>query len=296
MKNSFGELLRLTTFGESHGPAMGGILDGIPAGIEIDESLISQELDRRKPGQSKLTTARKETDEFEILSGVFEGKSLGTPIAFIVRNKDQRGKDYSNIKDIYRPAHADLTWDQKFGIRDYRGGGRSSARETVSWVLAGGIIKPWLSKQGVSAFSWVSAIGELSSNQLEIDPKTIDKHPLRTPDSKLAEKGESLILEAKESGDSLGGVISGKIVGLPTGLGEPVFNKFQAQLSKAFFSLNAVKGVEFGLGFEASRMKGSEHNDEIASEGGSFNTASNNAGGLLGGITNGMDVTFQDCF
>ena len=296
--NSFGTLFRITTFGESHGKAIGVIIDGCPAGLVIDENFIQSELDRRKPGQSKLTTDRKEEDKVEILSGIFEGKSTGTPIAMMIHNKDHRSEDYSALKDVYRPSHADYTWEKKFGIRDYRGGGRSSARETATRVASGTIAKLLLAHFGVQISAFVSAVGAIT-NPLpysQLDLTLTESSLVRNPDAKSSELMERAIEEAKASGDSLGGVISCVIKNCPAGLGEPVFDKLHADLGKAMLSINAVKGFEIGSGFEGSSMSGSEHNDAFVKEGNSIHTSTNNSGGIQGGISNGEDIFFRVAF
>lgn len=291
--NSFGNIFKLTTFGESHGPAIGGIVDGCPAGLELDFEAIQNELDRRKPGQSKITTQRKEEDEVEFLSGVFEGKTTGMPIGFQIKNKDHKPKDYSHLKENYRPSHADFVYDKKYGFRDYRGGGRSSARETANWVVAGAIAKQLLPKTKITAF--VSSVGEiaLEKEYRELDFSNIEKNPVRCPDPKTAEKMEQQIKKIRKEGDTVGGTIQCVVQNVPVGLGEPVFQKLHAELGKAMLSINAVKGFEYGSGFSGSRMKGSEHND-VFDVGGK--TKTNFSGGIQGGISNGMDIYFKVAF
>ena len=296
--NSFGTLFRITTFGESHGKAIGVVIDGCPAGLVIDENFIQSELDRRKPGQSKLTTDRKEEDKVEILSGIFEGKSTGTPIAMMIHNKDHRSEDYSALKDVYRPSHADYTWEKKFGIRDYRGGGRSSARETATRVASGAIAKLLLAHFGVQISAFVSAVGAITNplpySQLNL---TLTESSLvRNPDANSSELMERAIEAAKAGGDSLGGVISCVIKNCPAGLGEPVFDKLHADLGKAMLSINAVKGFEIGSGFEGASMHGSEHNDAFIRADDMIHTATNNSGGIQGGISNGEDIFFRVAF
>jgi chorismate synthase len=297
--NSFGKVFKITTFGESHGKAVGVIIDGCPAGIEISEADIQPELDRRRPGQSDLVTPRKESDQVEIFSGVFEGKTTGTPLMMMVKNKDSRSKDYSNIKESYRPSHADVTYDLKYGFRDYRGGGRSSARETVARVAAGAVAKKILKEKfGVDLYSYVQQIYDLKT---EIDYKKVTHemiaaNDVRCPDPQIAEKMAALIKEIKGQGDTTGGVIKGVIRHVSPGLGEPVFEKFHAILGQAMLSINAVKGFEIGSGFEAVKMKGSEHNDPMRMDGEKIITKTNNAGGVLGGITNGEDIYFRVAF
>lgn len=299
--NSFGELFRITTFGESHGKAIGVIVDGCPPNIQIDEEFIQSELDKRKPGQSKITTQRKESDTAQILSGTFEGKSTGTPIAILIPNEDQRSKDYSHIADKYRPSHADYTYQMKYGIRDYRGGGRSSARETAARVAAGAIAKLFLKQHGIEIFAHVSGVGEIESpnvdtsdlkNLLEIRESNI----VRCADPATANEMISFIEKIRKNGDTVGGRISTIIRGIPAGLGEPVFDKLHAELGKAMLSINAVHGFEYGSGFEGSKMRGSEHNDIFTTENGKVVTKTNFSGGIQGGISNGMDITFKVAF
>lgn len=297
--NTFGSLLRLTTYGESHGPAIGGILEGFPAGIDIDLSLVARDMARRRPGQSSLTTPRSEEDQVEFLSGIFEGRSLGTPIAFLIRNKDTRSKDYNALKDVYRPSHADYTWEKKFGLRDHRGGGRSSARETAARVAAGALAKMLLAKAGVEVLAWVSAVGpfEAQVNQDTVYTEQIESNALRCPDPAAASQMMEYIEQLKASGDSTGGVITGLMRGVPAGLGEPVFDKLQAELGKAMLSINAVKGFDYGSGFSAAAMKGSEHNDAFSTgPDGSVTTLTNRSGGIQGGISNGQPIYFRVAF
>ncbi len=291
--NTFGTLFKLTTFGESHGPVIGGVIDGCPPNVEIDVELIQRELDRRKPGQSKIATPRKEDDQIEILSGIYEGKTTGTPIGFIIKNKTQRSSDYDKLKDVYRPSHADYTYDKKYGIRDHRGGGRSSARETACRVAAGAIAKQVL--KGIEVVSFVSQVGEVSMDQhtANINLSAIDESIVRCPDLQIAEKMIAHIEELRDSGDSVGGVISCVVKGVPAGVGEPVFDKLHADLGKAMLSINAVKGFEIGSGFTAAGMRGSKHNDSFT-EG--FATKTNYSGGIQGGISNGQDIVFRVAF
>ena len=291
--NTFGNLFRLTTFGESHGIAIGGVLDGCPSGIEIDLNLIQNELDRRKPGQSAIVTQRKEADRVEFLSGIFEGKTTGTPIGFEIRNTDQKSKDYSHIKDSYRPSHADYVYDQKYGFRDYRGGGRSSARETASRVVAGAIAKLFLKDIKFTAF--VSQVGELKLEKeyKELDLSLTESNPVRCPDPETASKMEAYIKEVRKAGDTVGGIITCVAQNVPVGLGEPVFDKLHAELGKAMLSINAVKGFEYGSGFAGVSMRGSEHNDQFNTDG---STKTNYSGGIQGGISNGMDIYFNVAF
>jgi len=292
--SSIGTIFKLTTFGESHGKALGGIIEGCPAGIEIDLDLIQDELNRRRPGQSELVSARNEKDQVEFLSGIFEGKSSGTPIGFTIHNQDQNSKDYSHLKDAYRPSHADYTYEKKYGIRDYRGGGRSSARETVCRVVAGALAKQVLDKVGIAFSTYVVQIGkEILDSEDFYSSDLIESSLVRCPDSEHSKKMETLVSEVKELGDTLGGVILGHISGVPVGLGEPVFDKLHADLGKSMLSINAVKGVEFGSGFNAAKMKGSEHNDLFDSKGG---TRTNFSGGIQGGISNGMPIIFRVAF
>lgn len=291
--NTFGTLFQLTTFGESHGEAIGGIIDGCPAGLIIDFEAVKKEMQRRKPGQSKIVTQRKEEDEVTFLSGIFEGRTTGTPIAFNIKNTDQKSRDYNHIKDIYRPSHADYTYDKKYGLRDYRGGGRSSARETANWVVAGAIAKQLLKDIKITAF--VSSVGniEMTGDFSTLDFFEIEKNPVRCPDPILATKMESYIKEIRKQGDTVGGQISCVIQNVPLGLGEPVFEKLHAQLGKAMLSINAVKGFEYGSGFAGTKMKGSEHNDIFDEDG---STRTNHSGGIQGGISNGADVFFKVAF
>jgi chorismate synthase len=296
--NSFGKIFRITTFGESHGNSIGVVIDGCPSNIEIDLEFIKNELQRRKPGQSEITTQRKEDEEFEILSGLFEGKTTGTPISIIVRNKDQRENDYNHISDKFRPSHADYTYYSKYGIRDYRGGGRSSARETVSRVIAGAIAKTILRKYDISIKAYVSQVGNiiLDKNYKELDLENIDSNIVRCPDKNISEQMINLIKEIKKDGDTIGGVITCVISNVPLGLGEPVFDKLNADLAKAMFSINAVKGFEIGSGFNSSIMKGSEHNDIFYYDNHKIKTKTNYSGGIQGGISNGEDIYFKIAF
>ncbi|RTL10363.1 MAG: chorismate synthase [Flavobacteriaceae bacterium] len=291
--NTFGKLLQLTTFGESHGEALGGILDGCPAGITLNLEFIKQEMQRRKPGQSAIVTQRKEEDDVQILSGIFEGKTTGTPIGFLISNTNQKSDDYSHIKDSYRPSHADYVYEQKYGIRDYRGGGRSSARETVSRVVGGAIAKQIIPEIKINAF--VSSVGEIFIDKpyQNLDFTKIETNVVRCPDVITAEKMESYIKTIKKQGDTVGGTITCVIQNVPIGLGEPVFDKLHAELGKAMLSINAVKGFEFGSGFCGAKMKGSEHNDSFNPDG---TTKSNLSGGIQGGISNGMDIYFRVAF
>ncbi|MEL6917342.1 MAG: chorismate synthase [Bacteroidota bacterium] len=291
--NTFGTLFKLTTFGESHGAAIGGVLDGCPSGIALNLDAIQEDLNRRKPGQSKIVTQRKEPDTVVFYSGIFEGKTTGTPIGFAIHNTNQKSKDYSHIKDSYRPSHADYVYDQKYGFRDYRGGGRSSARETASRVVAGAIAKQFLSSIKINAF--VSQVGVLKLEKAyqDLDFSLIESNPVRCPDPDTADKMETYIKEIKKEGDTVGGVITCVVQNVPVGLGEPVFDKLHADLGKAMLSINAVKGFEYGSGFQGTVMKGSEHNDQFNSDG---STKTNRSGGIQGGISNGMDIYFNIAF
>ncbi len=296
--NSFGELLRFTSFGESHGTAMGGVIDGFSPGISIDFDFIQQELNRRKPGQSAIVTPRKESDSIEILSGVFEGKSTGTPIAFIVKNKDQRSKDYGNIANVYRPSHADFTYHKKYGIADYRGGGRSSARETLVRVACGAFAKLLLNNAGIHVLAFTKSVGEIvmpdADIKLSID--LIESNPVRCPDKNTAQQIEKMLEKLVAEGDSIGGVVECVISGVPVGLGEPVYGKLSAALAGAMMGINASKGFEIGSGFQGVKMHGSEQNDRFIVENGEVKTTTNNSGGIQGGISNGADIVFRVAF
>ncbi|MBS1506755.1 MAG: chorismate synthase [Bacteroidetes bacterium] len=297
MSNSFGRLFRITTFGESHGAAIGVIVDGCPAGLEIDEPFIQSELDRRKPGQSKITTQRKEDDTFRILSGVFEGKSTGAPIAIVIENQDQRSKDYSHIAESFRPSHADYTYEVKYGNRDYRGGGRSSARETAARVAAGAIAKLLLKKAGIEVNAFVSQVGDIKAPDYKtLDLNNTESNIVRCPDAATAEKMIALIDEVRLKRDTIGGIVTGVIKNSPVGLGEPVFDKLHASLGYAMLGINAVKGFEYGTGFEGTKWLGSQHNDEFYNDGDKIRTRTNHSGGVQGGITNGEDIYFNVAF
>ncbi len=298
MGNSFGQIFRITTFGESHGPAIGVTIDGCPAGLEIDEAKIQADLDRRRPGQSKITTQRKEPDTFEILSGIFESKTTGTPICLVIRNKDQKSKDYSHIADSFRPSHADYTYQEKYGIRDYRGGGRSSARETATRVAAGSIAKQLLQENGITFHAFVSQVGDLKllKPYLELDLSKTDDNIIRCPDEEMAAQMIDLIDKTRKVRDTIGGVVTGVIKGVPVGLGEPVFDKLHAELGKAMLGINAVKGFEYGSGFEGVKLNGSEHNDAFINNKGTIRTKTNHSGGVQGGISNGEDIYFNVAF
>ena len=297
--NSFGQIFRLTTFGESHGEAVGGVIDGMPAGIDIDLEFIQSELDRRRPGQSAITTSRNEADKVELLSGVFEGKSTGCPIGFIVRNTNQHSQDYENMRCLFRPSHADYTYQQKYGIRDHRGGGRTSARITISRCVAGAMAKLVLRQKGISIQAYTSQVGNIA---LDKDYKLYDlnlteTNAVRCPDAEKAAQMEELIKQVKAEGDTIGGVITCVIKGCPAGLGEPEFDKLHAALGKAMLSINAVKGFEYGEGFSCATMRGTQMNDVfLRGEDGQITTATNHSGGIQGGISNGQDIYFRVAF
>lgn len=298
MGSSFGNIFKIATFGESHGKGLGVVIDGCPAGLELDEGFIKQELQRRKPGQSRITTQRREEDEFQVLSGVFDGKTTGTPIAMIIFNTDQKSKDYSHIADKYRPSHADYTYSEKYGIRDYRGGGRSSARETAARVAAGAVAKLLLRQYGINVHGYVSQVGDLTLDKSyqELDLSETEKNIVRCPDAAVANKMVDYIDEIRKSRDTIGGVVSCVAIGVPPGLGEPVFSKLHAELGKAMLSINAVKGFEYGSGFGGVSMRGSEHNDLFYQEEGKIKTRTNHSGGIQGGISNGQDIFFRVAF
>ncbi|WOD43484.1 chorismate synthase [Hwangdonia lutea] len=291
--NTFGKLFSLTTYGESHGPALGGVIDGCPSGIALDLEAIQNELDRRKPGQSAIVTQRKEPDTVKFHSGIFEGKTTGTSIGFVIENTNQKSHDYTHIKDSYRPSHADYTYDQKYGFRDYRGGGRSSARETACRVVAGAIAKQML--QCIEITAYVSGVGNMTLDKpyTELDLTKTETNMVRCPDEAMASKMETYIKEVRSKGDTVGGIVSCVIKNMPAGLGEPVFDKLHAQLGKAMLSINAVKGFEYGSGFQGSTMYGSDHNDAFNTDG---TTKTNFSGGIQGGISNGMDIYFNVAF
>lgn len=293
--NSFGQIFRITTFGESHGPAVGGVLDGMPAGITVDKDFLNAELARRRPGQSLLTTPRNERDKVEILSGVFEGKTTGCPIGFIVRNQNQHSSDYENLRNVFRPSHADYTYHTKYGIRDHTGGGRSSARETISRVVAGAFAKMLLRELGVKITAWVRQVGPIVLNRPyhDIDFSLIESNPVRCPDAEVAQRMADLIMEVKSEGDTIGGVVECVVEGVPAGWGEPAFDKLHAVLGHAMLSINAVKGFEYGLGFAGCTGRGSEQNDVFLP---GYTTATNNSGGIQGGISNGQDIPFRVAF
>ena len=298
MSNSFGTLFRLTTFGESHGEAVGGVVDGMPAGVAIDPDFIRHELERRRPGQSRITTTRKESDEVKLLSGVFEGKSTGAPIGFVVYNENQRSNDYANIKDLFRPSHADYTYQQKYGIRDYRGGGRSSARITLSRVVAGALAKLALRQIGITIQAYTAQVGPLKTDRdyRLYDLDRAEENAVRCPDPTLAASIEDLIMDIKKQGDTIGGVAACVIKGCPIGLGEPEFDKLHARLGAAMLSINAVKGFEYGEGFDGVAARGSAQNDVFVNDNGHIRTAYNHSGGIQGGISNGEDIFFRVAF
>ena len=293
--NTFGNIFKLSTFGESHGPAIGGVIDGCPAGLELDVIDIQDALDRRRPGQSHISTQRKESDTVEILSGVFEGKTLGTPIGFLIRNEDAKGKDYIHIKDAFRPSHADYTYEKKYGIRDYRGGGRSSARETACRVVAGAVAAQILYHQGVSTSAWVNRVKDISigKDYSALDLLTIEDTPIRCPEPEKAKEMISLIEKTRKAGDTVGGSVFCVVKGVPAGWGEPVFEKLHANLATAMMGINATRYFELGSGKDGTMMMGSDHNDIFQSDGESISTATNYSGGIQGGISNGEDIYFE---
>ena len=298
MSNSFGKIFKISTYGESHGKAIGVIIDGCPSGIKIEELDIQKELDRRRPGQSKITTQRKESDSVQILSGVFNGKTTGSPISLFIKNKDQKSSDYDHISKAFRPSHADYTYHKKYKNRDHRGGGRSSARETANWVAAGAIAKKILKDIGININAYVSKVGkvEIEKAYRELDLQNTETNIVRCPDKKYAEKFISIIDRARKNRDTVGGIISCVITGCPVGIGEPIFSKLHAELGKAMLSINAVKGFEYGSGFKGSEMYGSEHNDQFEIKGDKIKTKSNYSGGIQGGISNGEDIYFNVAF
>ena len=299
MSNTFGNIFKLTTFGESHGPGIGGIIDGMPAGITVDLDFLQSELNRRRPGQSALTTDRKEADKVELLSGIFEGKTTGCPIGFLVRNENQHSNDYDNMRDVFRPSHADFTYQTKYGIRDHRGGGRTSARETIARVVGGAFAKMVLRQKGIHITAYTSQVGPiaLGGNYHDYDFSEIERNPVRCPDAAKAAEMAQLIAEVKSQGDTIGGIISCVIKGCPIGLGEPVFGKLHAQLGAAMLSINAVKGFEYGEGFAGVTARGSEQNDIFKPDGkGGITTLTNHSGGIQGGLSNGQDIYFRVAF
>lgn len=297
MGSIYGTIFRISTFGESHGPAIGVVIDGCPAGLRIDEGFIQSELTRRKPGQSKITTQRKEDDLFKIFSGVFEGKTTGTPIAIVIENEDQRSKDYSHLENTFRPSHADYTYQEKYGVRDHRGGGRSSARETAARVAAGAVAKLLLKEHGVDVSAYVSQVGDIKApHYTQLNLSETENSIVRCPDQSTAEKMIALIDQVRLDRDTIGGQVTCVIKNPPVGLGEPVFDKVHAELGKAMLSINAVKGFEYGSGFEGMTLRGSQHNDEFINDGGKIRTKTNHSGGIQGGITNGEDIYFNVAF
>ncbi len=296
MMNTIGMFFRLTDFGESHGPAIGGVIDGMPSGVEIDFAAVDAELARRRPGQSKMTTQRKESDTVEWLSGILDGRTLGTPIAFIIRNRDMRSGDYDVVSETYRPNHADYTYDAKYGIRDWRGGGRASARETAVRVVAGALAKQVLAKQGISVMAWTSQIGNVVYKGSPEDVKTVEASPVRCPDPELSSQMEDALLKAKNDRDTIGCMVSCRVKGVPAGVGEPIFGKLQEMLAAAMMSINAAKGFDYGDGFEAASMRGSESVDSFVPDCGQIRTTSNHSGGIQGGISNGADIVFRVAF
>lgn len=296
--NTTGRLLRLTTFGESHGVAIGGVLDGFPAGVVIDEEFVMHEMERRRPGQSRITTSRNEQDRVQFLSGVFEGRSTGTPVAFVINNDNNRSGDYENMRGVYRPSHADYVYDCKYGLRDHRGGGRSSARETAVRVCAGALAKLALKQLGITVNAFTSQVGgvKLEKGYEQYDIANAERNAVRCPCPEKAEQMEQLILDVKRKGDTVGGVVTCVVKGVPAGLGEPLYGKLSSSLAAAMLSINAVKGFEYGNGFEAAEGRGSEQNDIFYMEGDAVKTRSNNSGGIQGGISNGNDIYFRVAF
>ena len=296
--NTFGNIFKVTTFGESHGAAVGGVIDGMPAGVAIDLEKVQVQLNRRRPGQSAIVTARNEKDCVEVLSGLFEGVTTGQPIGFIVRNADQHSGDYDNIRDLFRPSHADFTYTAKYGIRDHRGGGRSSARETISRVVAGAFARQALEQLGINVYAYTSQVGDIALNKTykELNLNDIDSNDVRCPDAETAEKMKALILDVKSAGDTIGGIITGVITGCPAGLGDPAFGKLHASLASAMMSINAAKGFEYGMGFDGVTHRGSEMIDVFKAENDKISTITNNTGGIQGGISNGEDIYFRVAF
>lgn len=296
--NTFGNIFKVTTFGESHGAAVGGVIDGMPAGVAIDLEKVQVQLNRRRPGQSAIVTARNEKDCVEVLSGLFEGVTTGQPIGFIVRNADQHSGDYDNIRDLFRPSHADFTYTAKYGIRDHRGGGRSSARETISRVVAGAFARQALEQLGINVYAYTSQVGDIALNKTykELNLNDIDSNDVRCPDAETAEKMKALILDVKSAGDTIGGIITGVVTGCPAGLGDPAFGKLHACLASAMMSINATKGFEYGMGFDGVTHRGSEMIDVFKAENGKISTITNNSGGIQGGISNGEDIYFRVAF
>lgn len=296
--NKFGNLYSFTSFGESHGPAIGGVIDGIPAGQTIDLDRVQQELNRRRPGQSAITTGRNEADRLTVLSGMMDGLTTGTPIGFSVANADQHSRDYAELRDIYRPSHADFTYHTKYGIRDHRGGGRSSARENISRVVAGAFARQILERLGITIYAYTSRVGDISlhNDYTLYDPATIETNPVRCPDTETAKRMERLILDVKRDGDTIGGVVTGVIKGAPAGLGEPIYDKLHAMLGAAMLSINAAKGFDYGMGFDGVTRRGSEMIDTFIPGDGTPKTATNHSGGIQGGISNGADIYFRVAF
>lgn len=298
MSNTIGKLFTFTSFGESHGKGIGGIIDGCPAGIFLDEEFVQKELDRRKPGQSSIATPRKEDDKVEFLSGIFEGKTTGTPIAFVIWNQNQHSKDYDHLKEIYRPSHADFTYQQKYGVRDHRGGGRSSARETAARVVAGAVAKLVLREKGIKISAFTSQVGHIAMQTGidKVDLNLTESNIVRCPETETAEKMIAYIQELKKEGDSIGGIVSCVIKGVPVGLGEPIFDKLQSRLAAAMMSINASHGFDYGRGFDGVSLRGSEMNDSFVKNGEHISTRTNNSGGIQGGISNGQDIYFRVLF
>jgi chorismate synthase len=295
--NSLGHLLKLTSYGTSHGPAVGAILDGFPSNVVLNHDFIRYQLNRRRPGQSGITTPREESDDYSITSGLFEDKTTGDPIHLVIQNKSQRPSDYGHLKEVYRPSHGDFVYDQKYGHRDYRGGGRSSARVTAPWVGLGALVQAYIKETyGIEILSWVSSVHEIDSELDEVDRKAIDESIVRCPDRTASHQMEAAIVAARDEGDSLGGIITTKVIGLPVGLGSPLFGKLHADLSKCILSINATKGIEFGGGFSMTRKKGSEVNDAITTESGKPRFGQNYSGGIQAGISNGADLLFRTAF
>lgn len=297
--NSFGEIYRLTTFGESHGPAIGGVVDGMPAGLAVDLDAVQHELDRRRPGQSDIVTARKESDTVRILSGIFEGVTTGTPIGFVIENSDQHSNDYENIRNVFRPSHADFTYTEKYGLRDHRGGGRSSARETASRIVGGALAKQALAKSGIEIFAYTSQVGDIcvKAPYTEFSAADVDSNSVRCPEAETAQQMTDLIKKVKSEGDTIGGIVTGVVRGCPAGLGEPVFDKLHARLAYAMMSINAAKGFDYGMGFAGASHRGSEVADLFSTGGdGRITTMANNSGGIQGGISNGADIYFRVAF
>lgn len=296
--NTFGNIFTITSFGESHGPAVGGIIDGVPAGMPLDIDEIQRQLNRRRPGQSAIVTPRDEKDKVRILSGIFEGRTTGQPVGFIVENADQHSSDYDNIRDIFRPSHADYTYTAKYGLRDHRGGGRSSARETISRVVAGAVARQALHTKGITVTAYTSAVGDISLDKkyTDLDLSLIDTNDVRCPDPAVAERMHQLIAQVKSEGDTVGGIITCVIKGCPVGLGDPAFGKLQARLAAAMLSINAAKGFDYGMGFDGCTSRGSQMLDAFVSDNGHISTLTNNSGGIQGGISNGADIYFRVAF